>query len=82
MLVAPAGREFLRIKAGAAGTTLADGYQTVLDETGVKGHPFVKASMGHKVGAQGSPVPLRNLEPVTNVDQHVVNFGHASAKEF
>ena len=58
-LVTKEGREFLRIKAGAAGTKLADGYQQVLNDTGVKGYPFVTASTGHKVGAQASPVGRR-----------------------
>ncbi len=58
-LVTPEGRAFLKIKAAAAGTRLADGYQKVLDATGVKGGPFVRASVGHKVGAQASPVGRR-----------------------
>ncbi len=58
-LVTPEGREFLRIKAGAAGEELADGYAKVLQETGVTGFPFVQASTGFRIGDPASPAGRR-----------------------
>lgn len=58
-LVTAGGREFLKIKAGRAGQELADNYLKILDETGVRGHPFVKAAATGKVGDPSSPVGLR-----------------------
>ncbi|MBA3848152.1 MAG: hypothetical protein H0X45_16095, partial [Planctomycetes bacterium] len=55
-LVTPEGREFLKKKGGAAGVELADDYAKILRETGVKGHPFVTATVGHPVGELTSPV--------------------------
>jgi mono/diheme cytochrome c family protein len=58
-LLAPAGREFLRVRAGAAGDELAAGYAKVLAATGVRGHPFVTATDGHKPGMPQHPVGRR-----------------------
>ncbi len=55
MLVTPEGRQFLKIKAGALGEELANNYAKILEETGVKGHPFVQAAM------HGKPGELANL---------------------
>ncbi|MEJ7593231.1 MAG: hypothetical protein WKF77_16925 [Planctomycetaceae bacterium] len=55
-LVTPEGREFLKAKAGELGEELADNYDAILKETGVKDYPFVTASTGHKVGDLASPV--------------------------
>jgi len=54
-LVTPEGRKFLKIKAGAAGEELANNYAKILEQTGVKGHPYVKAAM------HGKPGELSNL---------------------
>ncbi|MDQ3440023.1 MAG: hypothetical protein M3478_06695 [Planctomycetota bacterium] len=58
-LVTPEGRQFLKLKAGKAGEDLANAYQKILDETGVKGYPFVKSTKTGKVGDPASPVGLR-----------------------
>jgi len=58
-LVTPEGREFLKIRAGAAGEELANGYAKVLEETGVKGFPFVQAATGFRPGDPASPVGRR-----------------------
>jgi cytochrome c2 len=58
-LVTPEGRTFLRIRAGAAGEELANGYAKVLAETGVTGFPFVQAFSGFKPGDPASPVGRR-----------------------
>jgi len=54
-LVTPEGRKFLKIKAGAAGEELANNYAKILEQTGVKGHPYVQAAM------HGKPGELSNL---------------------
>nr|MDQ3013042.1 c-type cytochrome [Acidobacteriota bacterium] len=58
-LTTPEGREFLKAKAGPAGTQMADDYARILKDTGVAGFPFVKASMTGKVGDLASPVGRR-----------------------
>ena len=55
-IVTPEGRQFMQMKGGAGGVELADDYAKILHETGVKGHPFVAATVGHKVGDLTSPV--------------------------
>jgi len=55
MLLTPGGRQFLKIKAGAAGEEMANNYAKILEETGVKGHPFVNAPL------HGKPGELSNL---------------------
>lgn len=58
-LLTPEGREFLKMMAGPAGAQMADEYAKILQETGVTGFPFVKASMTGKVGDAASPVARR-----------------------
>ncbi|MBA3269770.1 MAG: hypothetical protein H0T71_04600 [Acidobacteria bacterium] len=58
-LVTPEGRQFLKLRAGKAGEAMANAYQQILDETGVKGYPFVKATKVGNVGDPASPVGLR-----------------------
>lgn len=58
-LVTPEGREFLKIKAGAAGEQLANDYASILAETGVTGFPFVDAALVGSVGDPASPVGRR-----------------------
>ncbi len=58
-LLTPEGREFLKIKAGAAGEQLANDYAKVLADTGVTGFPFVKAAVVGNVGDPASPVGRR-----------------------
>ncbi|MBC8166396.1 MAG: hypothetical protein H7Y20_11055, partial [Bryobacteraceae bacterium] len=58
-LVTPEGREFLKLRGGKAGEEIANNYAKILEETGVKGHPFVKADKVGKVGDPASPVGLR-----------------------
>ncbi len=55
----PEGREFLTIRAGAAGAKLSDDYKKILAETGVTGYPFVQATAGLKPGDPATPVGLR-----------------------
>ncbi len=61
-LVTPEGRQFMKMKGGAAGEELVNNYAKILEETGVKGYPFVKATTGHKVGDLASPVG-RKVDP-------------------
>lgn len=58
-LLTSQGREFLKIKAGAAGEQLANDYAKILADTGVTGFPFVKAAVVGKVGDPASPVGRR-----------------------
>jgi len=58
-LATPEGLQFLKIKAGAAGEELHHDYVKILRDTGVTGYPFVRASVGHKVGDPASPVGRR-----------------------
>ncbi len=58
-LVTPEGRAFLKMRAGALGEELADNYAKILADTGVKGFPFVKATMTGKVGVPTSLVGRR-----------------------
>ena len=58
-LVTPEGRAFLKARAGALGEELANNYAKILAETGVKGFPFVKASMTGKVNVPQSLVGRR-----------------------
>jgi len=58
-LATPEGREFLNIRAGAAGEELHQDYVKVLQETGVTGYPFVRATTGLKVGDPASPAGRR-----------------------
>jgi len=58
-LVTPEGRAHLKALAGPAGEQLADEYAQILEDTGVTGHPFVKAKMQGKPGEQANPVSRR-----------------------
>jgi cytochrome c2 len=58
-LLTPEGREFLEMKAGPAGKQMATEYAKILEETGVKGYPFVKAELVGKVGDPASIVGRR-----------------------
>ena len=58
-LVTPEGREFLRIRAGAAGEELANDYARILRETGVTGFPFVRAFTGFRPGDPAGPAGRR-----------------------
>jgi len=58
-LVTPEGRAFLKARAGVLGEELANNYAKVLADTGVKGFPFVKASMTGKVNVAASLVGRR-----------------------
>lgn len=58
-LVTPGGRQFLKIKAGAAGLKLAHDYAIILKETGVRGYPYVRATKTGKAGDPATPVGLR-----------------------
>jgi len=55
----PEGREFLTIRAGAAGAKLSDDYKKILAETGVTGYPFIRATAGLKPGDPATPVGRR-----------------------
>jgi len=58
-LVTPEGRSFLKARGGAVGEELASNYAKILADTGVKGFPFVKASMTGKVNVPQSLVGRR-----------------------
>ena len=58
-LVTPEGREFLKIKAGDVGLTMADEYEKILKATNVTGYPFVKAELTGKPGEQATVVGRR-----------------------
>jgi cytochrome c2 len=58
-LLTPEGRQFLEMKAGPAAKQLLSEYEKILKETGVTGHPFVKAEMTGKVGDPASIVGRR-----------------------
>jgi len=58
-LVTPEGREFLKIKAGEVGLTLADEYEKILKATNVTGYPFVQAELTGKPGEQATIVGRR-----------------------
>lgn len=58
-LVTREGREFLKIKAKAAGEQLANDYAGILAETGVTGFPFVDAALVGNAGDPASPVGRR-----------------------
>jgi cytochrome c2 len=55
----PEGRQFLNIRAGAAGEELHQDYVKVLRETGVTRYPFVEARTGLPVGNPASPAGRR-----------------------
>ena len=58
-LTTPGGRRFLHKLAGAAGDEVADNYVKVLNDTGVRGYPFVKAAAHPKPGSEDAPIGLR-----------------------
>jgi len=58
-LVTPEGRAFLKARAGALGEEMANNYAKILADTGVKGFPFVKASMTGKTNVPDSLVGRR-----------------------
>ncbi len=59
MLVTPGGKKFLKALGGAGGEKLAKDYASVLQMTGVRGHPFVRTSTKGKPGAAMTPVGVR-----------------------
>jgi len=58
-LVTPEGRAFLKARAGALGEELANDYAKILADTGVKGSPFVTATLTGKVNVPDSLVGRR-----------------------
>jgi len=54
-LATPEGRELLVTLAGKNGAEMHDNYVRILEETGVTGYPFVKATAGHKAGHRDTP---------------------------
>ena len=58
-LTSPGGRAFLHKLGGAAGDEIADNYVKVLDATGVKGYPFVKAGAHPAPGSEDAPLGVR-----------------------
>lgn len=59
VLITPEGRAFLELNAGPLGKELADNYAKILRDTGVTGHPFVKAKVTGKVGDPATPLGRR-----------------------
>lgn len=51
-LATPEGKQFLFLRAGAAGVKIHENYKKILAETGVTGYPYVQASM---IGKPGEP---------------------------
>jgi len=58
-LTTKGGRAFLHALGGAAGDEIADDYVKILRDTGVKGYPYVKASLQGKPGEEVNPIGLR-----------------------
>ncbi|MBC7932137.1 MAG: hypothetical protein H7Z38_16380 [Rubrivivax sp.] len=58
-LTTPGGRAFLRKLGGAAGEEIADDYVKVLEDTDVKGYPFVKATAHPNPGSEDAPLGVR-----------------------
>jgi len=58
-LTTPGGRAFLHKLGGAAGDEIADDYVKVLDDTGVKGYPFVRATVHPQPGSEDAPLGIR-----------------------
>lgn len=58
-LTSPGGRAFLRKLGGPAGDEIADNYVKVLEATGVKGYPFVKAGPHPQPGSEEAPLGVR-----------------------
>ncbi len=58
-LTTPGGRAFLKTAAGAVGTKLADDYEQILKDTGVKGYPYVKGSTIGTPGSEDALIGIR-----------------------
>jgi cytochrome c2 len=58
-LTSPGGRAFLHKLGGAAGDEIVDNYVKVLEATGVKGYPYVKASPHPQPGSEEAPLGVR-----------------------
>lgn len=58
-LTTPGGRAFLHKLGGAAGDEIADDYAKILDDTGVKGFPFVRAAAHPQPGSLAAPLGVR-----------------------
>jgi cytochrome c2 len=58
-LTSPGGRAFLHKLGGPAGDEIADNYVKVLEATGVKGYPFVKAGPHPQPGSEEAPLGVR-----------------------
>lgn len=58
-LTTPGGRAFLETAAGAGGVALANDYKYVLDQTGVTGYPYVKATTEGMPGDGRTLIGLR-----------------------
>jgi len=59
ILVTEDGRAFAREVAGPLGMMLTSGYARILEETGVRGHPFVRARVGGTIGTDETQVRRR-----------------------
>ncbi len=58
-LTTPGGRAFLRKLGGPAGDEIADDYVKVLDDTDVKGYPYVRAAAHPQPGSEDAPLGVR-----------------------
>jgi mono/diheme cytochrome c family protein len=58
-LATPEGKEFLRQRGGPAGVQIHNEYKKILEETGVKGYPYLKAKMQGKPGEPSNIVARR-----------------------
>lgn len=59
MLTTPGGRALLRKLAGPAGAEIADDYVKILEETNVKGYPYVNAAPHPEPGSLAAPLGVR-----------------------
>ena len=69
MLTTPGGRAFVHKLAGAAGDEMLDSYVRVLAETGVRGYPYVTATVQGMPGEEDNPIQRR----VDNRKLHALN---------
>ena len=59
MLTTPGGRAFVHTLAGAAGDEMVNNYVRILDETGVRGYPFVRSASHPRPGTEDAPLGVR-----------------------
>ncbi len=58
-ITTPGGRAFIHKLGGAAGDEMVDSYVKVLEATGVRGYPYVRAALHPNPGSEDAPLGYR-----------------------